>query len=226
MTKANDLPGLPDDETPPRSPWVQAAKLFALVIGLIFCSGVIAGILAAHREHGGAIEPRLLLVLLPFALIIAGCLFGLFRLVMQSAKSMGDERLTKRERLNRNIMIVCAVLGGLIGIGLSVISDNDGETLSAFGDSPLPPALAIGFAVFWGVIMPLLSWYWHKRATDELENEAFRSGAVMACYVLWIAAPVWWMLWRGGLLPEPDGVAIYMATIFTALIVWQWKKYR
>jgi hypothetical protein len=34
------------------------------------------------------------------------------------------------------------------------------------------------------------------------------------------------MLWRGGFVPEPDGVAIFMlfALIWTA--VWFWKKYR
>ncbi len=226
MTNANDLPGLPGDETPPRSPLVQVSKIVGLVIGLIFCSGVIAGIMAAHSEHGGGIDAKFLAIVTPIILIMIACVYGLFRLIARSAKAMGDERLTTRERLNRNIMIACLFSGGVIGVILAVMSDNNGSAPSVYDDGPLPPALAIGFAVFWGLIMPLISWYWHNRATDELEADAYRTGAMMACYVLWIGAPVWWVLWRGGLLPEPDGVTIYMATIFTALIIWQWKKYR
>jgi hypothetical protein len=74
--------------------------------------------------------------------------------------------------------------------------------------------------------MPLMSWYWHARVIDELEADAYRSGAMLAMYAFWIVAPVWWLLWRGGMLPAPDGVALYLMTTFVALIIWFWKKYR
>ena len=95
-----------------------------------------------------------------------------------------------------------------------------------FSDSPLPLALAVLLAVFWGVIMPVIAWFWHTRAIDEQEANAYRDGGYYAAYGYLMGAPTWWFLWRGGLLPEPNGTLIFclFAIIWTA--VWVWKKYR
>jgi uncharacterized membrane protein YphA (DoxX/SURF4 family) len=90
----------------------------------------------------------------------------------------------------------------------------------------MPPVVALMLVFFWAVIMPIIAWFWHKRAIDEQEASAYRDGGYYAAYAFMIGAPMWWILWRGGFAPEPDGVAIFMlfASLWTA--VWFWKKYR
>jgi hypothetical protein len=101
-----------------------------------------------------------------------------------------------------------------------------GEAPSIFASVPIEPWVAVLLAAIVGIGMPILSWYWHARVIDEQEADAYRSGALIAIYAFWIVAPVWWLLWRGGMLPAPDGVALYLMTTFVALIIWFWKKYR
>jgi hypothetical protein len=141
---------------------------------------------------------------------------------------MPDEKapLTKKERLNRNIMIACLLIGGIIG-GVMGFTDTDLEagSLAGFSDAPLSMPVTIALAIFWGLIMPVIAWFWHRSAIDEQEAAAYRDGAYYAAYVYIIAVPCWWILWRGGILPEPDGVTIFLVFNGIWLATWFWKKY-
>lgn len=136
------------------------------------------------------------------------------------------QSLTKRERLNRNIMIGCGLLGVALGVALA-ISDGDlgSEGLATFSDAPLSSPVTIALAAVWGLILPMMAWFWHRSAIDEQEASAYRDGAYYAAYTYVVAAPCWWILWRGGILPEPDGVTIFIAFNSIWLATWLWKKY-
>ncbi len=142
-----------------------------------------------------------------------------------TAMSKSKEPLSRKERLNRNILIGCAVLGGVLGVSLAIFEPDPAENFSIFSKAPIPAIAAIIFAVIWGIIVPVISFFWH-RTVDEQEAHAYREGAYYAFYLYVFGAPLWWILWRGGLLPEPDGIAIYYATLLTCGGVWLWKKYR
>jgi hypothetical protein len=77
-----------------------------------------------------------------------------------------------------------------------------------------------------GLLLPAVSIYWHRHATDEVEADAYKTGALYALNVYMIGAPVWWFLWRGGLAPAPDGIAIYFITVATVGVIWLYRKYR
>lgn len=136
----------------------------------------------------------------------------------------------RRERLNRNIMIFCGLVGVALGIALGLTSDTQIENRGAFDmfadESPLPVWFTIGFAIIWGLIMPVVAWFWHRKAIDEQEAAAYRDGGFYAAYTFIIVTPAWWILWRGGLLPEPHSVGIFLAFNTIWLITWFWKKYR
>jgi hypothetical protein len=134
--------------------------------------------------------------------------------------------LTRKERLNRNILFLCAALGGVMGLGMSLAGDGglaDGGGL--FSNAPLPTWLAVVLVLIIGLVVPIISFFWH-RTVDEQEADAYKTGALWAFYVYGVGAPIWWLSWRGGFAPEPSGIAIYFATMLTVLIVWTWKKYR
>jgi hypothetical protein len=198
-------------------------------LGIVMTAGAVAGYLAAHEAQGsGALGTAGIVTLFVFATIIIGLAYAIWRNVRQMKAS--NEGLTRREKLNRNIVWGCGLAGGAIGLFFAFyetsVGNSDTGPALIFADSPMPPVIALMLIFFWTVIMPIVAWFWHKRAIDEQEASAYRDGGYYAAYALLIGAPTWWMLWRGGFVPEPDGVAIFMLFVSIWTIVWFWKKYR
>jgi hypothetical protein len=198
-------------------------------LGIVMTAGAVAGYLDAHEaQGGGTIGTAEILTLCVCAAIIIGLAYAIWRNVGKMKAS--NEGLTRREKLNRNMTYGFVLVGGAIGLLLTFydtsVGNLDTGALPIFSDNPVPPVMALMIVFFWAVIMPIIAWFWHKRAIDEQEASAYRDGGYYAAYAFLIGAPMWWMLWRGGFAPEPDGVAIFMlfASLWTA--VWFWKKYR
>lgn len=200
--------------------WIVVASF-----GLVLTAGAVAGFLGEHQAQGGGmISTAGIVALATLFAVFGGLCYAIWRQAQRIRIS--GQRQTSREKRSNRIIIVCGLIGGLLGAGLTVGSDLSGGAPDVFSNTPIDPAFAIGLALVVGVLMPLISWYWHNRVIDELEADAYRSGALIAVYAYWTLAPTWWVLWRGGLAPAPDGIAIYLVTIFTALVIWFWKKYR
>lgn len=200
--------------------WMMLAGL-----GIVMTGGAIAGFLAQHQaDGGGALSVAGAVALAVLVAIIGGLAYSMWRNAQNLKQS--EEPLTKREKLNNRIVAGSGIFGGLLAMVLVISGDVSSGNPDIFSDGPIPPAVAIGVALAFGILAPISSWYWHARVIDEQEDAAYRSGALFAVYAFWFVAPVWWFLWRGGILPAPDGVALYLMTTFIALIVWFWKKYR
>ena len=200
----------------------RIAILAVAALGAVFGVGTIAGVLAAHAERGGgAPTPTLAALLVGAVLFTAGAVFLAARQMKAVTKAAGTP--TSRERRNRNVLVVCGALGAVMGAMLSLIGPTP---FSAFTSDPLPAWLALALAAVVALLIPALSYYWHSRVVDEQEAAAYSKGALLGLYVFWIGAPTWWLLWRGGLLPAPNGVVIYFATVIVAGAIWMWAKYR
>lgn len=195
-------------------------------LGIVMTAGAVAG----HQSHGGgSLGTAGIVVMVVFGAIIIGLGYAIWRNAATLKREEDD--LTRRERLNRNIMIGCLALGAVMGGALAAtgdfdVSDPSSGPLAIFDDGPLPRAVALSIVFIWGVAMPVVAWFWHTRAIDEQEASAYRDGGYYAAYAYLILAPAWWVLWRGGLLPEPNGVAIFIAFTSIWSAVWFWKKYR
>jgi hypothetical protein len=204
--------------------WMVASGL-----GIVITAGAVAGYLAEHQaQGGGSLDTVGIIAMAVFAAIIIGLGYAIWRNVR--ALKLDGDALTRRERLNRNIMLGCMMLGATIGAVLAAtgnldMTDSAISPLSIFGDGPMPISIVLLLVFAWGVVMPVVAWFWHTRAIDEQEASAYRDGGYYAAYAYLILAPVWWLLWRGGLLPEPNGVAIFCAFAFIWSAVWFWKKY-
>lgn len=204
----------------------QWLGLCAAGLGTVTMTGVIAGFSAKSFEHGwsdfGLRDAAILALIVAITLGLGWLTWRLGR------KLLGpDAHIPRRERRSRNILLVSVAIGMVIGIilaGSDMMSASD-DPLSVLSDSPIPPALAIGLTLFLVLVLPVLSWQWQK-TVDEHERQAYQAGAVAAAYMFLILAPCWWLLWRGGLVPEPNGIILYFAFDITFLIVWFWKKYR
>lgn len=213
-----------DDSEVQGSSFGQGVKIFAAGTGMVFCVGALVGVLVAYAERERALDLLAMGILAGIAAVVIGLAFIMARLIRQYRS--GAEPMSDREKMNQKIIWGCGAIGGIVGIILSSNAIEQGNIMGVFSNGPLPPSLVVPLAIFWGAIMPFISVFWHRKVIDEQEAAAYRDGALIAVYAFWYGAPVWWLLWRGGLAPEPHGPAIYMITIFAALIVWSWKKYR
>jgi hypothetical protein len=199
--------------------WIIAAGL-----GIGMTGGAIAGFLAeSGADASNPPNASTAIVMAVFIAIIAGLAYSMWRNARRLKEVQGPS--TRREKLNNQILAGSGIFGGLVALILVASGDASSSNPEMLLDGPIPPAIAIGVAFAFGILAPLVSWYWHARVVDEQEEAAYRSGALIAIYAFWYLAPVWWILWRGGMLPPPNGVAIYMMTTFIAVIVWFWKKY-
>lgn len=142
--------------------------------------------------------------------------------MMETPVTEDKEPLTAKERMNRNILIGCMLLGGVIGMALALAGPGGPD--SAFSNEPIQPWLAIVIGLVWGVGMPIATLFW-QRYIDEQEADAYRWGAYYGFLVYTVGAPLWWILWRGGLVPEPNGVIIYYIVLGTAGFEWLRRKY-
>jgi hypothetical protein len=207
-----------------RMMWVIVSGL-----GIVMTAGAVAGYLAAHEaQGGGALGTAGILTLCGFAAIIIGLAYAIWRNVSKMKAS--NEGLSRREKLKPNMIYGFELVGGAIGLlpafYETIVGNSDAGRPLLLADSPMPPVMALMLVFFWAVIMPIIAWFWHKRAIDEQEASAYRDGGYYAAYAFLIGAPMWWMLWRGGFAPEPDGVAIFMLFALIWTTVWLWKKYR
>jgi small-conductance mechanosensitive channel len=199
-------------------------------LGIVMTAGAVAGYLAEHQSQGGGpLGTAGVVVMALLGAIIIGLGYAIWR--NAAALKREEDDLTRRERLNRNIMIGCLALGAVMGGTLAAtgnldIADPASGAFAILDDSPMPLVAALLIAFVWAGAMPVVAWLWHTRAIDEQEASAYRDGGYYAAYAYLILAPTWWILWRGGLLPEPNGVAIFFAFTFIWSAVWFWKKYR
>lgn len=201
----------------------RMVRIFLIGTFAIFLVGVVGGLVAAHVDKGGGTPSLRFVAVLAVALaLLAGCAWALLR---DLKRARDPEPLTRKERLNRNILIASGVLGGAMGVA-AVLSADSVTMASVYSSAPLPPLVAGAFVAVFLLVLPPLTLYWQKRAVDEQEIDAYKTGALVAVQLYMIAAPAWWFAWRGGFVPEPNGVVIYMLVTFTMLIVWLGKKYR
>ena len=199
--------------------------MIVATFGIIMTGGAIAGFLAEMKSQGNnPLSQSGMIALAVFTAIIGGLAFTIWRNA-QKIKLSADP-LSRREKLNNRILIGCGIFGGLVALILLISGDVSAQNPNILSSDPISPVVAIILAIAIGVLLPLLSWYWHAKVVDEQEEAAYRTGALIAIYAFWYIAPTWWLLWRGGILPAPDGIALYMMTTFIALFVWFWKKYR
>jgi hypothetical protein len=98
------------------------------------------------------------------------------------------------------------------------------ETLLSY-DKPVSILFSIFFIISWLIVAPILTWVWYSRVIDEQESNAYRDGGNYAAHAYLFVVPSWWMLWRAGLVYEPNGIIIFFSFNIIWVAVWFWKKY-
>jgi len=146
---------------------------------------------------------------------------------MTGLQIMTDDRLSGevRDRANtrRQILLFVglAIAGGAVGFTFAMFET---KTDVALGGT-IPPAVAVALA-----IVSLVAMVWgtlaYKRRIDEVVlRENIYAGACGA-FAVFVGYPVWFLLWKGSLLPEPSHMVMYGVLYVVTCAVYLVRKYR
>jgi hypothetical protein len=210
---------------------VPSLGRFALAAGsglaLLFSVGMIVGVSAASLEHQ-KLKPAGLAAALAalLAAIVAGIV--LRRVLPSLLPTPASPRVGRARRM----VILSGAVGGVLGLVLALGSlgglgggPEPQDMASALSSSPVPRWVALAAIAVWLGVVPWLTIVWH-RSIDEHEAGAYRDGALAGIYAYFAIAPTWWMAWRGGLVPEPQHMVVFLVVVTIVGLVWAWRRYR
>lgn len=139
---------------------------------------------------------------------------------MREAEDIGAAAERRQRGKWRRLLGLAIASGVATGLAFAFTRTGDGS-----GAGTLSPGLTIAGAVVY-VLMMVLGSYAMVRVTDEVEVRNNVVGLAAGGAALLLCYPPWWMLWRGGLVPEPTHLAMFLLMFGPALAVYVWKKYR
>jgi len=130
------------------------------------------------------------------------------------ANNPGERAEAARKRRARAMIAASVAIAVLIVVGTAIFK-RPGQQVA--------PGWAIAFTFLYVGAMLLGGWR-ACRLTDEVEARNNRAALVWAGCFYGLAYPVWFFLWKGGLVPEPDHMLMFAATVFVTLATYLGRK--
>jgi hypothetical protein len=139
------------------------------------------------------------------------------------SEPIGHGAALERRQKGRQTLILALLMaaGGVTGFFLAT-NQQDGM---GFYQGVLPAKVAIGLAALWLVSIVGGS-VWLNRHIDEIERAAQIWGIAMAGTVVVILYPVWYLLWRGQMIAEPNAHVMFGTLYVVMIAAYLWKKFR
>lgn len=139
-------------------------------------------------------------------------------------REMGAGEAAERARARRKWTILGALFAMGLPIGFLAGRLETGES-GFFSIGTLPPWFAVLAAAVMLIAVAGGNLYLHRRL-DELERQDNRVASAMGANTLLVVYLPWYMLWRGGLLPEPAHEALMTILVAATLSVYLFTKIR
>lgn len=156
-------------------------------------------------------------------LIIAGAAWGLLSLQpWRLLRRAEDEPVSPAIRKSRKLFGIAGITAilAVVAVGIGT-RGNTGNPIWSNSQN-VSVAFALIAIVIWIAGMAL-SWWWYASA-DEHERRANDVGFLAGGGLFVAVTPVWWIGSRAGLLPPPDAMILWYATV---LVMWLgWWRYR
>ena len=146
----------------------------------------------------------------------------------QGQKAGGSEPLgpgeqqEKARRTRKAWIIGGATVVGMIA-GVATGYRDAGHFFDA--SNPWPPALAVGLAISYLVVV-IAGGIALARHTDEFELQRQYRIVAAAALVYALIYPVWFVLWMGGLVPEPMHAVLFLTfwlSMFGAFLFYRFR---
>lgn len=135
---------------------------------------------------------------------------------MSEMSSDGERREAARSRRWMALMTGMFIFGGLVGFGYGLVED---ESTGA-----IPVWAALGACISF-LAATVLSVVYLRRDSDELEVLNNLWALAGAGSMLIVGYPCWYVLWRGGLVPEPSHEIVFGLAYLTLVLIYLWRKY-
>lgn len=135
-----------------------------------------------------------------------------------------DWQTRAKQRLSR----INAVIGTMFAMGLAsgfLIGFFEDEKAGLVAASSIPPWLAITSAIVFVIAVSYGSWKL-MQVSDEHERVIHTKTTEVAGNVMLIGYPAWFILWKGGLVAEPDALWLFLAGIVSSALAFAWYKFR
>ena len=144
--------------------------------------------------------------------------------IPMTQNDLGPGEAADRARSRRTLIMFAALasIGGAVGFTAALIEPRAAAITA--GDS-LPAWFAILAALLLLGAVTAGSIVYH-RTMDELQRLDNYWAATVGANVLLIAYPVWLILWKGGLVPAPDAMTLYLAVLLSTGLAYIWRKLR
>ncbi len=176
----------------------------------VLMSGIAWGAMQVAKGHLASVDMAGSVIA---ALIGGGGLIATFR--KWPTLTQGDP-VTPRTRRYGWAMV--ALIGLAIAMSLAFARPSGGSQANdLYSNGPLPTALAVTLALLWLVGMPLLSAI-ARRNMDEVERGLLQFGESVGFRFFTVAAPAWWLGYRGGVLPQPDVMILFVGVLIASFI--------
>ena len=141
----------------------------------------------------------------------------------------GERAMRKRQRLQRNFLIGCALFGAVIGGMLASGTAYQGGLIEGLsrGAITVHPMLAITLAIGLLIGLVALPIYGFLKI-DEVKVKRNLWSMAAGWFVVIGGYPAWAMLAAGGLMPQPTALPLFAATYAATLIAFtvQWLRDR
>ena len=135
--------------------------------------------------------------------------------------SNGEARARRRELEFKIIAFSLFAVGFPIGIYIGANMAKGGWT---FVDQ-WPPAVALGILAVYLLALAVGTWRL-QRVTDEVFKSQISKSGVAAAAVMLNGYPIWFLLWKAALVPEPIHWVMFLVFLLTYLGASIYYRYR
>jgi hypothetical protein len=134
-----------------------------------------------------------------------------------------EGELLERRRRRRKLLIVGA-LAAVGGIGGGIVGGQEADRLFDLAHT-WPPILCLVLALLLPVTVGIGKWILRGQV-DEFERLAKLRATHVGASLFLIGYPIWFLLWKGGFVPEPQHVVIYAVMLVVMLFASLFYRFR
>lgn len=186
---------------------------------LLFTGSVALGLIVSYFDHGASKRVWPLYVAIGVLIASAGTGVALLmRAFRRTGEGVGEQREAARMR---QIWLLYAVLAVVVFIAMRLMlhSPHHPETAT------LSTGVALGVAAMYLIVTVAGSFIYFRRIDEVALHQNYWSNTV-GTYVIVCGYPAWYLLWRGGFVPEPSHEALFIILSLTISAAYLWRKAR
>jgi MFS family permease len=139
------------------------------------------------------------------------------------AEPLSDYEQLERTRRRRKFAVIAA-MGAIGGVGGGIVGGRMSDATFDLAH-PWPPLLCLALAAAYLLAIGLGK-FLLRRQIDEVERMTKLRATHAGAAVFLIGYPIWFLLWKGGFLPEPQHVAMFAIVLVASLLASLFYRFR